>query len=121
MKKLTKTFIKLLLTKVNTIHTCYYEEAKKNAAFPYCVIPTLTFSPLNGGYTCLLDIELYTGETTEVSIEEMLDNLREGLDGFSEITDGIGYHLGFEDQIILKQNEQDLSARRITFSARIFK
>lgn len=118
---MTETFIEKLLTKVNTIYTCYYEEAPKKKQFPYCVIPSLVLSPLDSGYICMVDIELYNDEFTNTSIEKMCDDLREELDGYSYKDEKIGYHLGFENQFLSKSNEQDLTYRKITFVSRIFK
>lgn len=118
---MTEKFIEKLLTKVNTIYTCYYEEAPKKKKFPYCVIPSLVLSPLDSGYICMVDIELYNDEFTKTSIEKMCDDLREELDGYSYKDENIGYHLGFENQYLSKSNEQDLTYRKITFVSRIFK
>ena len=117
---MTKQFITLLLDKVNTIYTCYYEEAPKDASFPYCVIPTISLTPLDQGYLSVFDIEIYNNELSDVCVEDMMDDLRKELDGYSENSDGLGYHIGFEDQLLLKQNEQHLIVRRISFAARIF-
>ena len=62
MKKLTKEFIKQLLAEINKIRTCYYEEAPKNTIYPYLVVPTLQINPLESGYICLFDIEIYNNE-----------------------------------------------------------
>ena len=118
---MTEKFIEKLLEKINTIYTCYYEEAPKKAKFPYCVVPTLVISPLDSGYMCMVDIELYNDEFTDVSIEKMCDDFREELDGYSYKDNDIGYYLGFESQYLSKSNEQDLTYRKITFVSRIFK
>ena len=117
---MTEKFIKSLLDKVNTIYLCYYEEADNEASFPYCVIPSISFTPLNDGYLSMFDIEIYNNELSNISVEQMIDQLRVGLDGYSENSNGIAYHIGFENQLLIKQNEQDLIVRRVSFSARIF-
>lgn len=118
---MTEKFIEKILDKINTIYTCYYEEATKSAIFPYCVVPTLVLTPLDSGYMCMVDIELYNDEFTNISIEKMCDDLREELDGYSYKDENIGFHLGFESQYLSKSNEQDLTYRKITFVSRIFK
>ena len=112
MRKLsrTKEFIKLLLEEVNKLYTCYYEEAPKDASYPYLVIPTLNISSLDSG----------DSEFTSVSVEDICDDLRNYLTGLSICKSNIGFHLGFENQNISKINEQDLIPRKVSFSARIF-
>lgn len=118
---MSKEFIKQLMIKINSIHDCYYEESPKDVKFPYCVVPTIVISPLDPGYICMFDIELYTNEISgAISLEEMCDELRIGLDRSLVRGSGFNSHLGFEDQNLTKSNEQDLISRRISFSARIF-
>lgn len=122
MRKLNKEFIEKLLNKINEIYNCYYEEAPKNVKFPYGVVTKIPLSPLNPGYICIFDIELYTNELLGCdSIEEMCDSLRDGLDTTIINGDKFNAHLGFEDQDLNQSNEQDLISRRISFSARIFR
>ena len=117
---MTKTFLEKLMTKLNTIMTVYYEEAPNSASFPFGVIPTLSITPLDYGYQCLFDVELYINELSDSDVEELCDNLRTGLDGYSYKDNSIGFHIGFESQYLTRQNEQDLVMRRVTFIARIF-
>lgn len=119
--KVLKLFIKVLLDKINEYYTCFYEEAPNTTAFPYLVVPTITLTPLNAGYTCMFDIEIYNNELSNVSVEEILDNLQNNLDNYSYCDEQIGFHLGFESSNILKSSEQDLLIRKITFSSRIFR
>ena len=117
---MTKTFLERLMTKLNTIMTVYYEEAPNSASFPYGVVPSLSITPLDYGYQCLFDVELYINELSDSDVEELCDNLRVGLDGYSYKDNSIGFHIGFESQYLTRQNEQDLVMRRVTFIARIF-
>lgn len=117
---MTKTFLEKLMTKLNTIMTVYYEEAPNSASFPYGVVPSLSITPLDYGYQCLFDVELYINELSDSDVEELCDNLRAGLDGYSYKDNSIGFHIGFESQYLTRQNEQDLVMRRVTFIARIF-
>lgn len=117
---MSEKFIEKLMEIINEVITCYYEEAPNNAEFPFGVVPTLNINPLNAGYLCTFDIELYNNELSNITIESMCDLLREHLDSYSYQDNEIGFHLGFENQYLQKQNEQDLIYRRITFSARIF-
>ena len=118
---MNEKFLEKLIGKVKTIYTCYYEEAPSNAIFPYLVIPSITLSSLDSGYLSVFDIEIYNNELSNISVEKICDDLREELDGYSYYETGIGFHIGFDSQLIIKQNEQDLVIRRITFAARIFK
>lgn len=124
MKKLnnmTKLFIKQLLTKINEYYQCYYEEAPTSTSFPYLVVPTLNIVPLNSGYSCIFDIEIYNNEISEVDIEDIFDTLLNNLNNYSYNDENIGFHVGFEDGMLQKSAEQDLTVRKISFSARIFR
>lgn len=119
--KVLKLFIKILLAKINEYYTCFYEEAPSTTSFPYLVVPTITLTPLNEGYICMFDIEIYKNEMSTITIEDILDTLLNNLDNYSYCDENIAFHLGFESTNILKSLEQDLSIRKITFSARIFR
>jgi len=119
--KVLKLFIKILLVKINEYYTCFYEEAPSTTSFPYLVVPTITLTPLDAGYTCLFDIEIYNNELSKISVEDILDDLHNNLDNYSYCDKNIAFHLGFESANILKSSEQDLLIRKITFSARIFR
>lgn len=114
-------FIEIFIKEVNKYYTCYYEEAPNDTKFPYLVMPTLNMSPLYSGYSGLFDLEVYINEISDISVETILDKMRDVFDGFSYYESGLGFHIGFENQLIVKSNEQDLSIRRITFSARLFR
>lgn len=114
-------FIKQLLNKLNEHYTSYYEEAPKTTKFPYLVVPSITVAPLNAGYSCLFDVEIYNNELSKITLESILDTLRDKLNNYSFINDKIAFHIGYESENIIKSTEQDLSIRRITFSARIFR
>ncbi len=114
-------FIEKILSKINEYYTCYYEEAPSSANFPFLVVPTLVLSPLNSGYSGIFDIEIYVNELCNESNENIIDTLRDNLDGYHYRNENIGFHLGFENHMIVKSNEQDLSIRKISFVARIFK
>lgn len=115
-----KEFIKQLMNKINEYYTAYYEEAPKNTSFPYLVVPTLNITPLNAGYRCLVDIEIYNNELSEIMIEEIVEELKNGLDNYSFNNNKIAFHLGLDDIYLNTSNEQDLNFKRITFEARIF-
>lgn len=117
---MNEIFLTALLEKCNEIMPVYYEEALKKANFPFGVIPNLSITPLNYGYQCLFDIELYVSEFSNYSVEELCDKLREGLDGYSYSSNDIGFYLMFESQYLSKQSEQDFTMRKVSFVARIF-
>ena len=114
-------FVEILINKINEYYVCYYEEAPNDAKFPYLVIPTMQLTPLEDGYSAIFDIEIYTNELSTISIEKIMDDLRDKLDGFHIRNDKIGFHLGFDNHLVVKSTEQDIIIRRITFTARIFK
>lgn len=113
-------FLDKLMVYINTIMNTYYEKAPDNAEYPFAVVPDLTFSPLDYGYQCLFDIDIYINELSNGSVEKCCDNLRKSLDGYNYRDDKVGFHVGFNDQNLGKMTEQDSSMRRISFIARIF-
>lgn len=117
---MTKEFIKQLLSEINKHYICYYEEAEKNAKFPYLVIPSLHIVPLNVGHSCTVDIEINNNEMSKVLTEDIIDNLNSKLNGFTFINEKIGFHLNESSIDIIKASDQDLINRRISFDARIF-
>lgn len=121
---MTDKFIELLINKINNYYTCYYEEAPSNASFPYLVIPTLSINPLldiGAGFNCNFDIEIYINELSTDSVENIIDTLRDCLDGYYYRDNDLSFHIGFDNQLIIKSNEQDLIIRRASFIARIFR
>lgn len=116
-----KEFITLLLNKLNEYYQAYYEEAPKTTTFPYLVVPSITTSPLNAGYQCLFDIEIYINELSDITVETIMDTLRSNLKDYSFCNNNIAFHIGYESENNIKSNEQDLSIRKMTFSARIFR
>lgn len=114
-------FIEKIIEEINKYYTCYYEEAPNDAEFPFLVVPTLNVTPLLSGYSGIFDIEVYINELSDESVEEIMDELRDNLDSFSFHDENVSFHIGYDSQTIVKSNEQDLSIRRITFSARIFR
>lgn len=120
MKKLINEFLDRIMEKLNTVMTVYYEEAPNNAKFPYGVVPTISTTPLAYGIQCMFDIEIYVNEITNVNIEKLCDKLRESLDGYNYQNSIMGFHIGYDSQLLIKQNEQDFTYRRISFVARIF-
>ena len=113
-------FIELIMAKLNTISKIYYEEAPTNTNYPYGVVPTISFRPLDYGFECNLDIEFYVNELSDQDIDNICDSLRTGIDGYHYRDSLIGFHIYYDDQVLSKQKEQDFTYRRITFIARIF-
>ena len=117
---MNKKFLTALLNKCNEIMNVYYEEALKKAQFPYGVIPSLNIVPLDYGYQCLFDIEIYVNELSDSCVEDLCDKLKKGLDCYNYMDNDIGFYLMFENQYLTKQTEQDFTMRRVSFIARIF-
>ena len=113
-------FIEMLMAKLNAVSKIYYEEAPTNATYPYGVVPTLSFRPLDYGYECNLDIEYYVNELSTQDIDNICDNLRKEMDYYSYHDSLIGFYVRYDDQVLSKQKEQDFTYRRISFIARIF-
>lgn len=114
------TFLEKIMSKLNTIMTVYYERVPDNATYPYGVVPDLSITPLNYGYQCLFDVEVYINELSDQNVEQLLDSLRTGLDEYNYKDSVMGFHVNYESQYMGRMTEQDSSMRRITFIARIF-
>lgn len=114
-------FIEEVIKEINKYYLCYYEEAPSSTTFPYLVMPTLNLNPLSAGYSGVFDLEIYINELSETSVEQIIDTLRDNLDGYHFRDKNLGFHVGFDNHLIVKSNEQDLIIRRITFTARIFR
>lgn len=115
-----KEFIKQIMNKINEYYTAYYEEADNTTSFPYLVVPTLNITPLNAGYSCFVDIEIYNNELSEITIEDIVETLKKALEDYHFNNEKIAFHLGLDNIYLSGSNEQDLKFKRITFEARIF-
>lgn len=115
-----KEFIKQLLNEINNYYTAYYEEAEKTTTFPYLVVPTLNITPLNSGYRCFVDIEIYNNELSDITTEDIVETLKNAFEDYSFNNDKIAFHLGLDNIYLSGSNEQDINFKRITFEARIF-
>ena len=115
-----KEFIEATMEKINTIKQAYYEEAPTSAIFPYLVVPTLNIIPLNAGYSTLVDIEIHCDSNSEIDIEDLLDTLKNELDGYTYNSKEVSFYFGFDSVYSGKATDQDLTYRKITFEARIF-
>jgi hypothetical protein len=107
---------------INTFATCYYEKASKKASFPYCVLIPPSTSNLMSGDLMMFDIETYANELTGTEeVENLQDLLRNNLnEKILKLANNFTSHINFENSYNLRENEHDLLARKITFSARIF-
>jgi hypothetical protein len=114
-------FLEELSKYLNTLTKCYYEEAPKNAIFPYVVLVPPSTSDLSYGTLSMFDLEVYTNELGGgIELEGLCDTLVNGLkEKTLNLSNYFNSHISFENYINLKDNEQDLICRRLTFSARI--
>ena len=117
-----KMYIKKLRDYIGTFITCYYDEASKSGSFPYCVLIPPSTSELNDGYLLMFDIEIYANELTGAEkIEELNDLLKNNLDNYLlNSENNFNSQIFFENSGPVKDLEQDLLVRRMTFSARVF-
>ena len=115
-----ENFILELLKEINNFYKCYYEEAPNESRFPYLVSPSVAVTPLNAGYLCLFDIEIFNNIISTISVENIIDTLIKKLDGYNFKNENIAFHVGFENVNILKIQEQDLTSKKVSFSARVF-
>lgn len=115
-----ENFIEELLEIINTFYNCYYEAAPRETKFPYLVIPNIVMTPLNSGYLCLFDIEIFNNIISSISVENIVDTLIQKLNGYSFKNKDIAFHIGLENANILRIQEQDLTSRKVSFSARVF-
>lgn len=97
----------------------YYEEAKKNASFPYGVISDPVTTSLRHGTSVYFDIYIWATEPIiGLELEKKLENLVSLLDRrlFSQQR-AVIY---FESQKPMSDPEFELIKKKITFSVRIF-
>lgn len=114
-------YIETLRTSINSICTCYFEEAPKSASFPYCVLVPPATSNIDYGDMFMFDLEVFTNEINGAEeLETTCDDLRNYLNNKTlNLENKFSSHIGFENYISIKDTEQDLLCRRLTFSARI--
>lgn len=117
----TDKYIEKLIAKISTIKTCYYEEAPKGIDYPYFTLSSFVMSDLANGYLVLFDIDVWTNEYTDSNIDQLCDQLINELDKTTLNEAGFfSSHINFENQNMVKDNEQDLISRKVSFAARIF-
>lgn len=121
MNKQSK-LIEELIKHINTFTTCYYEQVPTSANYPFSVIMPPSTSELDAGNLVMFDIEIYANELTGAEdIESLCDTLRNNLDNYLLISENnFNAHIEFNNYSNMRENEQDLLARRITFEARVF-
>lgn len=115
-------FIEELNNYINTFTTCYYEEAPTSGTFPYCVLIPPSTTDLMSGDLLMFDLEIYANELTKTEkIENLCDTIRNNLNDYIlNSENNFNSHISFEGYYNQRDNEQDLLARRMTFSARVF-
>ena len=86
-----ENFILELLKEINNFYKCYYEEAPNESRFPYLVSPSVAVTPLNAGYLCLFDIEIFNNIISTISVENIIDTLIKKLDGYNFKNGNIAY------------------------------
>ena len=117
----TDKYIEKLIAKISTVKTCYYEEAPKGISYPYLTLSSFIMSDLSSGYLALFDIDVWVDEYTDSNIDQLCDQLINELDKTTLNEDGFfNSHINFENRNMVKDNEQDLISRRVSFAARIF-
>lgn len=116
-------YLQKLNERINTFTTSYYEEAPtKDASYPYCVLVPPSTSDLAYGDLLMYDIEVYASSsiTTEV-IEDLCDSLRNNLNNYVlNSENNFSSHISFEGYTYQRETDQDLLARRLSFSSRVF-
>ena len=115
-------FIEELIKYINTFTTCYYEQAPTSGTFPYSVLIPPNTTSLDSGNLTMLDIEIYASEQVGTEqVEALCDLIKNKLDNYLlNSANNFSCHINFEGYYNMRENEQDLMARRLTFSARVF-
>lgn len=97
----------------------YYEEASKEASFPYGVISNPTETFLRYGTLIYFDINIWSKDPeVGISLEKKVDNLINLLD--RKLFSDVGAVIYFEDQKPVDDPEYELVKKQITFSVRKF-
>ena len=120
----TGDFIESLKNKINEISPTYYEEASKEASFPYIIISGLHITELKTGDLVLFDLDIFADEKNLDATEELellCDKIRNELSDeiICNVKSFYG-HLQFQSQMPVIEAEHDLCHRKISMSARIF-
>lgn len=120
---MTSEFTKALLTKLNTIVKTYFEEAEKNAAFPYAVVQNII--PRSDGTSnsesISIDIAFYQKDSSTLDVETIIDNIKAGIDRTSlNIAGKFSSYLYFETSDNVRDPDSDLISRSATITAHVF-
>lgn len=120
----TGAFIETLVGEINRVLPCYYDRARKDAKFPYCVLGGINANDLAAGDLVMFDIDIWGDDRlpdANEKLEKHCDSLRNTLQGALIRKDGVfAGHIGFEGRDTSDDREIDLLHRRLFFSARIF-
>ena len=120
----TGALIETLVGEIGNILPCYYDRAKKDAQFPYCVLTGINPSDLAAGDLVMFDLEVWGNDRlprAAEKLEEHCDSLRNDLQGALIRNEGaFAGHIGFEGRDTSEDRVTDLLHRRLFFSARIF-
>lgn len=124
IKANTSAFIMKLTEYVNSILSCYYEEAPSTASLPYAIVNGIYVSDLATGDLVPFYIDIWADEKNPNATEQLegyCDTLRNALNNKTLIDEDVLYaHIGFENQSRTADTEFDLSHRKLSFEARIF-
>lgn len=115
-------FIEKLQEYINGFTTCFYESAPSIAEFPYCILLPPATTDLQQGILSTFDIEIYSNELSGAEdVEALCDTLKNNLQNYLlNSENNFTSHISFESYYNLRENEHDILARRLTFTARIF-
>lgn len=117
----TDRYIEKLIEEINKTHVCYYEEAPKGVSYPYITLSSIQVYDNRYGDQINFDLEIWSTEYTNQSVETLSDDLRNALDMATVNDEGyFNSHINFETLFTIKDPEQDLICRRLSFIARIF-
>ena len=117
----TDLYIEKLIQKISETQICYYEEAPTGIAHPYLTLSNFNISDLASGDLAMFDIEIWFTEFTDSNIDQLCDQLRNELNRTTLNEEGaFSSTIYFENQNMVKDREQDLIVRRLSFSTRIF-
>jgi hypothetical protein len=118
---MTSDFIKTLMTSINTVTTCYFEEADSKATLPYAVVQSTSIRSFENQEDAVIEVAIYQKDGASLIVETISETLK-GLLNKKILTESGKFtsHMYFESSDNLRDPDSDIISRRMTFTARIF-
>ena len=118
---MTSDFTKALMTALNTVTTCYFEEADASATLPYAVVQSTSIRNFESQEDAVIEIAIYQKDGASLVVETISETIKTLLHKkLLSVTDKFASHIYFDSSDNLRDPDSDIISRRMTFTARIF-